>query len=117
MPSIMGFVVAVPHANKERYIEHARAAAAVFKEYGATRIVEAWEDDVPDGELTSFPLAVKREPGEAIVFSWIEWPDRASGQEGMGKAMQDPRLSFENNPMPFDGRRMIFGSFDSVLDM
>jgi len=78
MNYVDGFVAAVPTANRETYKEHAEAAAVVFKEHGALKVVECWEDDVPEGKLTSFPMAVKRKDDEAVVFSWILWPSRKS---------------------------------------
>lgn len=115
-PYVDGFVAAVPTANKTEFIEHARAAAVVFKEHGALRVVECWGDDVAEGEVTSFPMAVKRKDDETVVFSWIEWPSRAVRDEGMPKVMQDPRLQMDTNPMPFDGKRLIFGGFISIIN-
>ena len=115
-PYVDGFVATVPSANKDEFIEHARAAAVVFKEHGALRVVECWGDDVPEGEVTSFTMAVKRKDDESIIFSWIEWPSRAVRDEGMAKVMQDPRLQMDVNPMPFDGKRLIFGGFESIID-
>ena len=115
-PYVDGFVAAVPSANKAAFIEHARAAAAVFKEHGALRVVECWGDDVPEGEVTSFTMAVKRKEDVSIIFSWIEWPSRSVRDEAMPKVMQDPRLQMDVNPMPFDGKRLIFGGFESIID-
>lgn len=115
-PYVDGFVAAVPSANKAAFIEHARAAAVVFKEHGALRVVECWGDDIPDGEVTSFPMAIKCKDDETVIFSWIEWPSRAVRDEGMPKVMQDPRLQMDVNPMPFDGKRAIFGGFESIID-
>lgn len=117
MSYIDGFVIAVPNDKREVYKSHAALAAGVFKENGALRVVEAWGDDVPEGKLTSFPMAVKREANETVVFSWIEWPDKATRNKGMDKAMSDPRLSSETSPMPFDGKRMIYGGFATLLDV
>ncbi|MFT4097079.1 MAG: DUF1428 domain-containing protein [Rhodoblastus sp.] len=114
---IDGFVAAVPTANREKYRKHAETAAAVFKEHGALKVVECWGDDVPDGKLTSFPLAVQRKDDESVIFSWIAWPSRAARDAGMKKAMEDPRLSPEQNPMPFDGKRMIYGGFETIVDL
>lgn len=114
MDYIDGFVVAVPKANKDKYIQHAREAAVIFREHGALRLVECWEDDVPEGQVTSFPMAVKREPGEAVVFSWIAWPSREARDAGMAKVFADPRM--DHLDMPFDGRRMIFGGFRMIVD-
>jgi uncharacterized protein YbaA (DUF1428 family) len=120
MTYVDGFVLAVPTANKERYRQHAEAAAAVFKEHGAIKLVECWGDDVPDGEVTSFPMAVQRQADETVCFSWIIWPSRQVRDEGMEKVMADPRLRPENNPnaaMPFDGQRMIYGGFEMLVDV
>jgi uncharacterized protein YbaA (DUF1428 family) len=113
MPYVDGFVVAVPTAKKETYRQHAEAAAAVFKEFGALNVVECWGDDVPEGKLTSFPMAVQRKADETVVFSWITWPSRAGRDEGMKKAMADKRLQMSD--MPFDGKRMIYGGFETIV--
>ena len=116
MSYVDGFVVAVPSANKDIYKKHAEAAAAVFKEYGALKSVECWGDDVPEGEVTSFPMAVRCKNDETVVFSWIIWPSRKVRDEGMEEAMADPRLNPDTNPMPFDGMRMIYGGFEMMID-
>jgi uncharacterized protein YbaA (DUF1428 family) len=116
MRYVDGFVAAVPKENKDSYQAHAKAAAVVFKEYGATSLVECWGDEVPDGKITSFPMAVKCQPDETVVFSWITWPSKQVHDEGMKKVMVDPRLSPERNPMPFDGKRMIYGGFETIVD-
>ncbi|KJK11358.1 RNA signal recognition particle 4.5S RNA [Burkholderiaceae bacterium 16] len=115
MNYIDGFVLAVPTANRETYRQHADAAAVVFKEHGALGLVECWGDDVPEGKLTSFPMAVKLEKDETVVFSWILWPSRKVRDEGMKAAMADPRLKMDE-PMPFDGKRMIFGGFEMIVN-
>ena len=117
MPYIDGFVLAVPTANKQQFIDHANQGDSVFVEYGATRVLECWGDDVPDGKQTDFRRAVQAKDGESVVFSWIEWPDKATRDAGMKKAMEDPRLSSENNPMPFDGKRLIYGGFAPVVEL
>ncbi len=116
MPYIDGFVAAVPTANKDAYIEHAEQAADIFKEFGALKMVECWGDDVPSGEITSFPMAVKCQSDETVVFSWIIWPSREIRNQGMEKAMDDPLLGPDINPMPFDGMRMIYGGFEIVVE-
>lgn len=116
MNYVDGFVAAVPTANKEKYLKHAQDAAPVFREHGALKVIECWGDDVPDGETTSFPLAVKCKDDETVVFSWIVWPSKEVRNAGMGKVMNDPRMSMENNPMPFDGRRLIYGGFEMLLE-
>ena len=110
-----GFVAAVPEANREAFIAHADAARVVFEEAGALSVWECWGDDVPEGEVTSFSRAVNCAEGETVVFSWIVWPDRATRDAGMAQMMEDPRMSPEVNPMPFDGKRMIYGGFAPVL--
>jgi uncharacterized protein YbaA (DUF1428 family) len=115
MTYVDGFVAAVPTANRETYRRHAELASGVFKEHGALSVVECWGDDVPEGKLTSFPMAVKRQPDETVVFSWITWPSKAVRDAGMAKVMADPRLQPETNPMPFDGKRLIYGGFEVIV--
>src|SRR6478672_8266643 len=116
MNYVDGFVAAVPTANRETYQRHAQVAAAVFKEHGAIKVVECWGDDVPEGKLTSFPMAVKRAAEETVVFSWIVWPSRPARDAGMAKVMADPRLQPDVNPMPFDGKRLIYGGFEVLVE-
>lgn len=116
MNYVDGFVAAVPKANKAAYIQHAKDAAVVFKDHGALNIVECWGDDVPEGKITSFPMAVKCEADEVVVFSWIIWPDKQTRDQGMQKVMEDERMSEEVNPMPFDGKRLIYGGFEMLLN-
>jgi uncharacterized protein YbaA (DUF1428 family) len=117
MAYIDGFVIAVPIANKEAFISHAREADKVFLEYGATRILECFGDDVPTGKQTDFRRAVQAKEDEQVVFSWVEWPDKATRDAAMPKVMEDPRLKPESNPMPFDGKRMIYGGFSPVVTL
>lgn len=121
MSYIDGFVIAVPTANKQKFIDHAAMADPVFMEMGATHIVEAWQDDVPDGKVTDFRRAVQAKEDESIVFSWITWPDKPTRDAAMAKMMSgelnDPRMDMEKNPMPFDGMRMIFGGFSPVVEL
>ena len=117
MTYVDGFVIAVPNANRDAFKKHAEMAAAVFKENGAMKVVECWGDDVPEGEVTSFPMAVKRKPDETVVFSWITWPSRKVRDEGMKKVMADPRLEPGKHPMPFDGKRMIYGGFEVIVEV
>jgi uncharacterized protein YbaA (DUF1428 family) len=116
MSYIDGFVLAVPTARREEYLEHAAGMAAVMKGYGATGVVECWGDDVPEGKLTSFTMAVKREPDETVVFSWVTWPSRAARDEGWKKLMADPKMASMKAP-PFDGKRMIYGGFAVALQV
>ncbi|MEQ1495598.1 MAG: DUF1428 domain-containing protein [Novosphingobium sp.] len=121
MSYIDGFVIAVPDANKQAFIEHARTADSMFIEWGAIRVVECWGDDVPAGKLTDFPMAVKAGADETVVFSWIEWPDKATRDAAYARMMDpantDPRMDPEKNPPPFDGKRMIFGGFSPVYEL
>lgn len=117
MNYVDGFAAAVPTAKREQYGQHAAAAAVVFKEHGALRVVECWGDDVPDGKVTSFPMAVKRKDDETVVFSWVVWPSRRARDEGMKKVMADPRLQPDAKPMPFDGQRLIYGGFEVIVDV
>jgi uncharacterized protein YbaA (DUF1428 family) len=89
---------------------------SLFKEYGATRVVDCWGDDVPQGKLTSFPMAVQCQPDETVVFSWITWPSRELRNEAWNKVMADPRMQSAATP-PFDGKRMIFGGFEVVSEV
>lgn len=116
MTYVDGFVAAVPTENREKFRKHAEEAAALFREYGAVRVIECWGDDVPEGKLTSFPMAVKCEDGETVVFSWVEWPSREARDTGWKGMMEDSRMSQENNPMPFDAQRMIYGGFEMIVN-
>lgn len=116
MPYIDGFVVPVRNDRKDAYRELAAMAAAVFREHGATRVIEAWADDVPEGKVTSFPMAVKLEPDETVVFSWIEWPSREARDAGNAKVMADPRMQMEGKEMPFSMERIIFGGFRPIVE-
>lgn len=121
MSYIDGFVIAVPTANKEKFIQHARTGDSVFAELGATRIVECWGDDVPDGKQTDFRRAVQAKDDETVVFSWIEWPDKSTRDAAFARMQDlmktDPRMNPETNPMPFDGARMIYGGFQPVVTL
>lgn len=117
MNYIDGFVVAVPTDKRETYRQQAETAAGVFKENGALQVVEAWGDDVPPGKVTSFPMAVQCKDDETVVFAWITWPSKEVRDQGMKKSMEDPRLSPDTNPMPFDGQRMIYGGFQVMVQM
>lgn len=111
-----GFLLAVPEAKRAAYEAMAAALAPVFVEQGATRKVEAWGDAVPEGEFTDFRRAVKAEPGEVVVFSWTEWPDKATREAGWEKALADPRMEPYRRQMPFDGKRVVYGGFRPILD-
>jgi uncharacterized protein YbaA (DUF1428 family) len=115
MPYVDGFVLAVPKANKEEYRRMAAKGWALFKEFGATRHVECWEDDVPDGKVTDFRRAVQATADEAVVFSWISYPSKEVRDEANKKMLSDPRMK-EFGQMPFDGQRMIYGGFAPIFD-
>lgn len=114
MSYVDGFVVAVPTANRDAYLKLAETVAADFRRLGALQVVECWGDDVPEGKVTSFPMAVQCKPDETVVFAWILWPSRAvrdAAHQKLVAEMERPR-----EPMPFDGKRMIYGGFEMVLD-
>src|SRR5688572_16848051 len=115
MSYVDGFVIPVPTGKKAAYQKACTTAAEVFKEYGATRIVECWGDDVPAGKVTDFKGAVKAEPGETVVFSWIVWPSKELRDQSNEKMKNDPRMKMTPD-MPFDGKRMIYGGFEVLLD-
>lgn len=116
MTYIEGFVAAVPTANEAIYIQHAREASGLFKEFGATRMVETWGDDVPHGEVTDFYRAVEAKDDETVVFSWFEYPDKAARDAANEKIVNDDRMKAFGETMPFDGKRMIFAGFDTIVD-
>jgi len=117
MTCIQGFICAVPTANRAAFIEHARKAAEAFRDRGCLSAAECWGDDVPTGERTSFPLAVKAAADETVVLSWYRWPSKAVHDQVMQAPMDDPRLSPETNPMRFDGKRVVFGAFEPVYEL
>lgn len=125
MSYIDGFVIAVPTANKQKFIDHARLGDEVFMELGALRVVECWGDDVPPGKVTDFRRAVQATEEESVVFSWIEWPDKSTRDAAYEKMHDwmnnpekaDPRMDPNKNPMPFDGKRLIFGGFSPLVDL
>jgi uncharacterized protein YbaA (DUF1428 family) len=116
MTYVEGFVAAVPAANKDAYRKHAAESASLFKEFGAERMVETWGDDVPDGKVTDFKRAVKATGDENVVFFWLEYPSKAARDAANVKIMSDPRMKAMGASMPFDGQRMIFGGFASIVE-
>jgi uncharacterized protein YbaA (DUF1428 family) len=116
MAYIDGFVIAVPTANLDAYRASAAKAWPLFKEFGATRHMECWGDDVPDGTTTDFRRAVKAEPGETVVFSWLEYPSKEVRDAANRKMQADPRMQQMGKDMPFDGKRMIYGGFQPIFD-
>jgi uncharacterized protein YbaA (DUF1428 family) len=116
MTYIEAAVSAVPNANRAVYEEFSRQTGAIFKDHGLLTLIECWGEDVPEGDLTSFPLAVKLQDGESVVLSWMVWPDKATRDEGWRTIMDDPRMEALGQ-MPFDGKRMIFGGFEPIVEL
>lgn len=106
-----GFVIPVRKDDKDAYLAMAQKAAEVWRDHGALEVIECWGDDVPDGKVTSFPMAVKLEADEVVVFSWVVWPSKEARNAGNEKVMADPRMAPENMEMAFDGKRLIYGGF------
>lgn len=115
MAYVDGFLVPVPAENKKAYVDLCAHAAKKFREWGALDYVECWGDDVPDGKVTSFPMAVKREENEVVVFSWVIWPDKAARDAAWQKMFDDPEMG--EMKMPFDGKRMVYGGFVPVFEL
>ena len=116
MTYIDGFMAAVPTPNKAAFCKHAEESAVVFREYGALSVVENWGDDIPEGDVNSMHTAVLRKPDETVVFSWIVWPSKMVRDDAWEKVMADPRMQPGTIPMPFDGQRLIFGGFETILE-
>ncbi len=116
MTYVDGFLIPVPNKNRESYRELAARCAPIFKKHGALSVVECWGDDVPGGKLTSFPMAVKLEDGESVVFSWITWTSKEARDAGNKAAMEDLHKMMDENNVPFDGKRMMFGGFEAILE-
>ncbi|MBI1384657.1 MAG: DUF1428 family protein [Rhizobiales bacterium] len=125
MTYVDGFVIAVPTANKQKFIDHANEGDGVFIDLGALRVIECWGDDIKDGKLTDFRRAVQAKDDETVVFSWIEWPDKATRDAAFATMMEwmknpgtgDPRMDPSRNPMPFDGKRLIYGGFAPIVEV
>ncbi len=115
MAYVEGFLVPVPVANRDAYLELAARAAPLFREYGALEVVECWGADLPGGKVTDFRMAVKAEADETVVFSWIVYPSKAVRDDAVQKVFTDPRMQIEGMEMPFSGQRMVFGGFDMIL--
>ena len=115
MDYVNGYVLAVPTNKRAEYQALAQTSASFFKSNGATSVVECWGDAVPDGKLTSFPMAVKCQADETVVFSWVTWPSKEAHDAGMKKVMDNPKFHEEMQKMPVDGKRMIFGSFQMIV--
>ena len=117
MSYVDGFVLAVPKQNIDAYKKMTRIAGEVWKECGAVDYVECIADDVPYGEVTSFPRAVQAKDDEVVVFSWITYSSRQQRDAINEKVMADPRIKEIMANMPFDGKRMIYGGFETFLKM
>ena len=115
-PYVDGFVLPVPHEKREAYLAMAEKAATNFEKHGALRLVEAWGDDLPDGKVTDFRRSVQAKEDENVVFSWLEWPDKATRDAAWAKMMDDPEMQPDHGNMPFDGMRMFWGGFEVILD-
>ncbi|MFN3624964.1 MAG: DUF1428 domain-containing protein [Hyphomicrobium sp.] len=119
MPYVDGFVVPVPKKNLDAYRKMALKAGKVWMEHGALEFKECVAEDVKPGKLTSFPQSVKLKPGEVVVFSYIVYKNRAARDKINKKVMEDPRLSsmMAGKDMPFDGKRMVYGGFETLVDL
>jgi uncharacterized protein YbaA (DUF1428 family) len=111
-----GFVVPVPEASKDAYRDHAAKAAPMFEEFGVVRMVETWDSDIPEGKITDFRKAVDAKPYDKVVFSWFEYPSKRERDAANEKFMSDPRMEEMGKTMPFDGKRMIVGGFESIVE-
>lgn len=114
MVYVNGMVGSVPDEKKEVYAKMSHALGPVFRRHGALEVVDCWGVDVPEGKITSFPMAVQCKPGETVVFSWITWPDKPTADAGMQSTMEDPEMQGQMEAMPMDGKRMIFGGFEMI---
>lgn len=119
MTYVDGFVVPVPKKSVAAYRTMARKAGKVWREHGALAFQECVADDVKKGKWTSFPRSVKLKPNETVVFSWIVYRSRADRDRVMDKVMKDKRLAnmMDSKDMPFDGKRMIFGGFKTIVEL
>ena len=113
---IDGYVMVVPQVNKAAFIEHVKQSIPIYKEYGALRVVDCWADDLPSGRTNTYGHAVQLEAGEAVVFSWIEWPFKAIRDAAWPLILKDPRMHPDDNPMPFDVKRMLRGGFQTIVN-
>jgi len=116
MSYIEGFVVPVPDGNRDAYLQHAASGAPIFQDLGVRRRIETWDSDVAEGKVTDFRKAVDARPDEKIVFAWFEYPDRATRDAANRKMMADPRMEAMSKDMPFDGKRMIMGGFETIVE-
>jgi uncharacterized protein YbaA (DUF1428 family) len=119
MAYVDGFLVPVPKNNVAQYKEISTKCGHIWREHGALEYRECVADDVKPGKLTSFPQAVDLKDDETVIFAWIIYESRAKRDEVNDKVMQDPRMTAMMGPdaMPFDGKRMIFGGFEMMVDL
>mgnify|MGYP000639411725 CR=1 FL=1 len=115
MPYIEGFLAPVPEDKRDEYLAFSKKSAPLFKEIGVTRLVECWGDDIAKGKQTDFYRAVDAQDGETVVFSWMEYPDKAARDAAYEKMENHPGFA-EMGEMPFDGKRMIFSGFQPIFD-
>lgn len=117
MTYVDGFIIPVPEGKKELYRQLAAFAAPIFIEHGALHVVETWGDDLMRGKTTDFYMAVKAEEGETVVFSWIVWPSKDARDAGNKAAMEDERFTEAMGKDIFDGKRMVFSGFSTIVDV
>lgn len=110
---IDGYLAPVKSASRADYAKMCEAMSALFRDHGALEVIDAWGVDVPEGKLTSFPLALKLEADETVAFGWITWPDKATRDAGFAAAMKDERMA-QMNMEYVDGKRMVFGGFEAL---
>lgn len=116
MTYVDGYVLAVPKANKDAYAKQAEIFAGFAKKHGALSTMESWQDDVRTGKQTDFFKAVDCQPGEAIVFAWTIWPSKEAREAGIKAMQEEPAFAEQMSDLPFDNKRMIFGSFETFLE-
>ena len=114
MTYFTGSIAAVPTANRQKYVDHVNAVWPLFRNHGATRMVETWGVDVPKGKVNDLYGAVNAREDETVTFSWLAWPDKAAADAAWQKMQGDPDMTAMD--MPFDGSRMIFGGFEPVFE-
>lgn len=113
---LQGFIVPVPSDKRNDYCDVAERFWHIAHDHGAIEHVEAWEADIPDGKQTDFRKAVALEDGEKVVFAWVTWPDKDTADGAHARMMDDPRMKDFGETMPFDGKRMIFGGFEPIVE-
>ena len=117
MPYVDGFLLSIPKDKTDAYRAQAEQAGAVWREHGALSYVECIADDVPYGDVTSFPRAVQAKEGEIVVFAWVTYPSRAARDETMKKVMADPRIQMDPAATLFDPTLLIYGGFEVIVQI